>query len=467
MRGFFIYVTALLIAGVAVFLAMFTFGRRPSLEQELARRTAYVRPGERSLSIPSLKPAPPQEPEEPEQAEELTPPEVEHLTEDITLTRYEQEEAGLVLLLDRDILLPEGQRDYFPPAGYRQGLEGFLERLPANYRIGLRSLISGIEGDCGNTVQLKPCGAWSPVELREALRTGPVEGPRSLARGLEDAAADLSGVQGEQAVIIVTSGDEGCGGTPCQVAAALQQAGRPLRIFVVILRPPSGFSPYDMAAPPVWQTRMECLAERGEGMVFQASSAAELRDVLLRIVSSLQPNVTVRSLHATGREVEGRDMERRGSWGAAVSNSASRIGGEMEKHSFPAVFSLPVGEYDLRIWYRGQERSLQRLRVDAAQRVEVQVNFRAGEFYLQSRDADGEELVGDTTDFDCFWGAEVFQGDDLNRDYGASCSFPAHFVLEPGSYTVRAWRGTDDLWMEEIEVKEGETRVETAVFREK
>ena len=72
--------------------------------------------------------------------------------------------------------------------------------------------------------------------------------------------------------------------------------------------------------------------------------------------------------------------------------------------------------------------------------------------------------MGDTTDLNCFWGAEIFQEENLARDYGASCTFPAYFVLEPGTYTLRTWKGASHVWLEKITVKEGETAVKTAVF---
>jgi hypothetical protein len=209
---------------------------------------------------------------------------------------------------------------------------------------------------------------------------------------------------------------------------------------------------------------MECLAERGRGDLFQASTAGELEDALLRIASDLQPNVIARAFHSGEREITGASVERRNDWGVAVSPVGTPGRQDIDASSFPAVFNLPAGEYDLSFRYRGQERTVTGLTIFPGERVEVKTDFRAGELYLQPKDSAGQELVGDTTDFNCFWGAEVFQEEDLNRDYGASCSFPAHFVLQPGSYTVRAWKGPEDVWIEKVKVEEGGTSVETAVF---
>ena len=37
-------------------------------------------------------------------------------------------------------------------------------------------------------------------------------------------------------------------------------------------------------------------------------------------------------------------------------------------------------------------------------------------------------------------------------------------MLEPGTYTARTWKGSSDIWLEKIVIKEGDTAVKTAVF---
>jgi len=368
----------------------------------------------------------------------------------------------MVLLVDSEVLA-QGGGSYASLDRFRQGLRDFFSRLPAGVRAGLRSLGSGAPGDCGTTLQLRPVGPWQGRELQEALGSAPPGGPRSISRALREGAADLVEVTGERALVVITGGDEACGGIPCQTAADLEFLAGPLTVYVVILRPPPFEDPY-AAPPPVWQARMECIAEKGGGVLFEASTPRELQDALLRIASSLRPNLTVRAFHAADREIEGTSLESRQDWGASVSMSGD-ASAAAESSGFPAVFSVPAGEFDLRVWYHGQQIEAGGLRVTGSERVEVQVNFRSGELYLQAKDGAGEEMVGDTTDFNCFWGAEVFEGDDLNKGYGSSCVFPSYFVLRPGTYTVRLWNGTEDHWLEGVTVKEQETTVETVVFK--
>ena len=459
MRKFFIYIAALTISSAVVFLLVFSLGRSPSLEQEMARR-AYRQRGDQALSISALKSA---EVEESEVIEELPPPEVVSLTENVTVARSPLEEGGVVLLLDPELLFSGSGGNVPPHADFRRGLKSFFSKMPSSFRIGLRALAGEEEGDCGSTVELQPLGAWPPGELAAAGQ-GEARGPRNIARAMEDAAADLGGVEGEQAIIIVTRGEERCGGAPCQTAAILQETPRPARIFVVVLRRIESYEAFEPLAPPLWQARMECLAERGNGRIFQVSTALGLESALLRIVASLQPNVTVRAFHSAEREITGTNVEDRNAWGAVMTPRGSPEAEGASSASFPATLTLSPGEYDLRMWYRGQERLVKGLSIPSGEAVEIQASFNAGEFYLQPKDASGQELVGDTTDLNCFWGAEVFQEENLTHDYGASCTFPAYFVLEPGTYTVRTWKGTSDVWLENVEVKEGETAVKTAVF---
>ena len=120
MRKFFIYIAALTISSAVVFLLVFSLGRSPSLEQEMARR-AYRQRGDRDLSISSLKPA---EQEEPEEMEELPPPEVVSLTENVTIARSPLEEGGVVLLLDSELLSSAGGGDVPPDFGGGPAPEG-------------------------------------------------------------------------------------------------------------------------------------------------------------------------------------------------------------------------------------------------------------------------------------------------------------------------------------------------------
>jgi hypothetical protein len=426
----------------------------------MARR-AYRQGGDRDLSISSLKPA---EQEEPEEVEELPPPEIVSLTEGVTVARSPLEEGGVVLLLDSELLSSEFNRDVPPHADFRRGLKNFFRKMPAGSRIGLRALAAEEEGDCGSTVALQPFGVWQRAQLENSVGKREARGPRNIALAMEDAAADLGETEGAQAIIIITRGEDRCGGAPCQAAAILQETPRPARIFVVVLRRLESYEAFEPMAPPLWQSRMECLAERGNGRVFQVSTALGLESALLSIAKSLQPNVTVRAFHSAEREITGTNVEDRNAWGAVMSPLGSPATEGASSTSFPATLTLTPGEYDLRMWYRGQERSVKRLDISSGERVEVRANFNAGEFYLQPKDASGQELVGDTTDLNCFWGAEVFQKENLTRDYGASCTFPAYFVLEPGTYTVRTWKGSSDIWLEEVEIEEGETAVKAAVF---
>ncbi len=460
MRKVVIYLLGLAVAAAAVFVLAYGFGRRASLEQELARRTTAGLAEDRSLTIESLRPP---EEETGSDDEEAAPPETHQLGNGVTIRRYPQEEAGMALLVDGEMLSPGGG-GYASLGRFRPGLEEFLSRLPAGVRAGLRLLGSGVPGDCGATFQLRPGDARDGRALREVLATAPQGGPRSIARALRDGAADLAEGAGERAMVVITGGDEECGGIPCQMAADLGFFAGAVKVYVVILLPPPFEDPY-AAPPPVWQARMQCVADKGGGELFEVSSPGELRDALARIAASLRPNLTVRAFHAADREIEGTSLERPQNWGVRVSRSGDPSGAVVS-NSFPAVFSVPAGTFDLQAWYYGKQLEAGRLGLTDAEMVDVQVNFRSGELYLQVKDGAGEEMVGDTTDFNCFWGAEVFEGSDRDSDHGSSCAFPAYFVLRPGTYTVRLWNGPRDHWLEEVVVREQETTVETVTFKE-
>jgi len=455
MKKVILYFAFLAVASGVVFLLAFTLGRRPTLEQELARRTIMER-GTESLTIDSIQDPEPEKSEEPE--EEIPAPTVQSIAEDVTTTRFPSLEAGMVLLLDGGLLSAAGDYDYFSPRRFLEGLESFLTHPPASVRIGLQTLSASTAGDCGGGRQLLPCDLWSAGEPAAALRSaGPVDGPRGISRGLEEGAAGLSGVPGDRAVVLVTAGGEECGGDPCRLVEDLRSDGSPLGVFVIALGPPPGYMPAEAPLPP-WQSRLECLAEGGRGRLFRVSSPRELEETLRAVVASLRPNVTVRAFHGD-REIQGASVGDREAWGAAAGTGKA-------VYRFPASFSIPAGTVDLRVWYHGEEKRLEGIGLAADERIDVLVNFHSGELYIETKDAAGEELVGDTSGLDCYWGVEVFAADNPLSGAGSSCAFPAYFVLPPGSYTVRVWNGEREHWLDDVRVRKGKTAVEKVAFKE-
>jgi hypothetical protein len=158
----------------------------------------------------------------------------------------------------------------------REVIDGIPERDGLN--VGFR--IYGHEGSnreadrpvsCRSTELLVPLEGVDRDALLEEVEAAEPTGWTPLALALEAAAEDFApgGESVTNAIIMVTDGEETCGGDPCQVAGALHAADIGLTTHVV------GF-----ALTREQRQAVRCIAEEGGGQLFTADDAAGLSEAV-------------------------------------------------------------------------------------------------------------------------------------------------------------------------------------------
>lgn len=473
MRKAVLYLAGLAVAATAVFLATYLLGRHPSLEAELERLTA-PRAGPdsgKSRGIPSLQlsETPAEAPAAPQDQGG------EPLGAGILVSRSPLDPAGLVIVADVPALasVPGGGAPSFTG-----GLAAFLSRAPNGLRVGLRAL-AGAAGECGATDALLGFGQGGGGEYAMALdaASGRGLGPRNPGRALAAAADDLASVAGEHCIVLVAGGEDGCNADLC---GTLPPPDPRQRVHVILLAPrlqrdadpgvPNVGSAGSLQAvfEPAWAAPYRCLADRSGGTVATVSSPAELETALRLIAGTLESAVVLRGFHYTGQEIQGLSPEGEAGWGATLyagtdTGAAART---IESNLFPASFAVSPGVYVLKMRFGGQGRTAA-VAVASGERAEVRVTFATGELFLQALDAEGGEIVGDSTGFRCAWGADVFPGGgEESQPLTGTCSFPARLELAPGTYRVRArWKGIERV-IEGVTVEAGLSSVNAVSFGE-
>ena len=155
------------------------------------------------------------------------------------------------------------------------------ETLPAGIPLALR--VFGDEPDSCETdlaINLAPLDRDAAVDRIAAIES--VDGVKTpLAAALERVATDLSGVDGPKIVVLVTDGEETCGGNPQRAIRDLVNQGIDVRVNIV------GFAVDDEGLKKQFE---EC-ARIGGGRFFDAAGADELGDA---IAAALQPPFEVR-----------------------------------------------------------------------------------------------------------------------------------------------------------------------------
>lgn len=155
------------------------------------------------------------------------------------------------------------------------------ETLPRDIPLALR-VFGDTPDSCERelAIELAPLDQGSAVDQITAIES--VDGVKTpLAAALERVAADLNEVDGPQIVVLVTDGEETCGGNPQRAIRELIDQGIDVRINVV------GFAVDDEEL----KVQFEEWTRIGGGQFYDASGADELGEA---IASALQPPFEVR-----------------------------------------------------------------------------------------------------------------------------------------------------------------------------
>ena len=175
-------------------------------------------------------------------------------------------------------------------------LETFVSGLNIGFRVYGHRYHANESGTCTDTELLQPIQAFdSEVKsaIIESLATLQPKGKTPMAYSLEQALNDFIGLPGRSAIILISDGEETCGGAPETIADKISDLGLDLKVYVI------GF---DVAS----QGKLEPIATRTGGRYYSTQNASELALVLAQAV---QEAIASPSLPPPGPEikVEGAD----------------------------------------------------------------------------------------------------------------------------------------------------------------
>ena len=162
-----------------------------------------------------------------------------------------------------------------------------IDALPEREGINVGFRIYGHRGDntearrdesCQSSDLVVPIRGVDKRALREQVDAARPIGWTPIALSLERAGGDFQAGEGvSNNIVLVTDGEETCGGDPCAVAASLKQGNAAVTTHVV------GF-----ALTQEQQRAVRCIAERGGGLNLTAANARELSNALFTILEEIQ-----------------------------------------------------------------------------------------------------------------------------------------------------------------------------------
>ncbi len=159
-------------------------------------------------------------------------------------------------------------------AKVREALAAVVPQVAPRRNLGLLVYGPGQDSRCENIdLKLPPAPNSAETILGEVNRVVPF-GETPLTAAVRDAAEVLEFREKPSVVVLLTDGEETCGGDPCQLARQLKAEARKLTIHVV------GFK---VAGAHTWlvpEKRAACMAEETGGLALTAETRDELIEAL-------------------------------------------------------------------------------------------------------------------------------------------------------------------------------------------
>ena len=135
--------------------------------------------------------------------------------------------------------------------------------------LGLSAYGHREKGNCSDIETLKPIGPVDPKEVAQIVDAISPKGKTPLTAAVRGAADELRYEENRATIILVSDGEETCGGDPCAVAKELEAAGIDFTVHVV------GFDLTDEES-----ANLQCIADNTGGKFLQADNAEELHQAM-------------------------------------------------------------------------------------------------------------------------------------------------------------------------------------------
>lgn len=162
----------------------------------------------------------------------------------------------------------------------KQAIEELLQILPPSYNVafrlyGHRYPTNDRDRSCKDTellCPLRPFTDQNRASIVQQLAPVQPKGLTPIAYALEEAVKDFTGMTGKNIIVMVSDGEETCGGDPLAVADYIMSLAIGLKVYVI------GF---DVSS----KQQLEEIAVRTGGQYYDARNAVELEEVLKQVVS--------------------------------------------------------------------------------------------------------------------------------------------------------------------------------------
>ena len=180
-------------------------------------------------------------------------------------------------------------------AAAQRALKRVADAVPAGTQVGLRVYGSQIAEPkeqnpkaCTDTKLVLPIGPLDRGRLFRAGDSDDAKGATPIAYSMEKSVDDL-GPSGKRVLILISDGEESCGGDPCPAARRLAKSGVDLQFNAI------GLSVNGKA-----RSQLQCIAKAGDGNYYDANNTTDLEEAVRRITQR-----ALRPFQTSGTPVKG------------------------------------------------------------------------------------------------------------------------------------------------------------------
>ena len=338
----------------------------------------------------------------------------------------------------------------------RRVLKDLAGKIPAGTAVGLVAYGHRREGDCDDIETVIPLGPLDAAALGATVDALNAKGKTPITKAVQQAIDVLKTRDTVATVVLVSDGIETCGGDPCATVAAAKKAGVKFVMHVV------GFDVGDVDV-----SQLECTAQAGGGLYFDAKSADELAGALDQVLEAPpadQPAARL-SVKATegGTPIDAMVEVTAAGGTERVASGRTYTGPETN----PRVFPLDPGTYDVTVTHLGMEGDARQrftgVEVKEGETTETVAEFGPGKLAIKAT-RNGALEDSSVKVYRAGTRESVASG----RTYTSAGSNPQVFDLAPGTYdvvvgSVRIEGGAEQR-LEGLEVRQGETTTREVDF---
>ena len=306
----------------------------------------------------------------------------------------------------------------------RQVLKDVLGGLPADARVGLVAYGHRSEGDCEDIELIAPLTAGHTDALTKKIDSLNPKGKTPITGAIRKALESLADDGQPTTIVLVSDGLETCGGDPCALVRDAKESGASFIMHVV------GF---DIGEVDVSQ--LECTAQAGGGLYFNAQNADDLAAALDKSVA-MPADLPAASLAVEALvdgqledvlikvfdQQSGQVMAQGRTYSSAATN--------------PRYIALPPGTYRIdvdAIRMRGNvQQSVENIAIIEGDTTHKVIDFSTGELAVTIT-RNGELSDASVRVYHAGTNEQVAAG----RTYRGAKTNPRKFRITPGKYDVK------------------------------